>query len=236
MFLYTISTITRAGNYCQERVGFDIIPSMELLGFCGISGCGKDTVGRYIEQQYGFTTVSFADSLKDCLSAIFGWDREMIEGRTPASRQWREEIDPWWAQRLGIEEFTPRFAMTNFGTDVMRNRFNDDIWIFNTERKLANISGPIAITDLRFPNEFELVRRLGGSIARIKRGRDPKWVAVAKAALSGDDLARHMLTTLGIHESEWAWLNEQTDAVLENHTGLSGLYEQVDAFIETQRA
>jgi hypothetical protein len=205
---------------------------MKLIGLVGLAGCGKDTVGQYIQDEYGFQTVSFADSLKDCLAAIFGWERKMLEGRTPESRKWREEVDTWWAERLGIPHFTPRFAMTNFGTDVMRKWFHDEIWILNTERKLMQIDGPVVITDLRFPNEFKMTRRLGGSIYRVMRGAEPKWRSVALDAARGDVIARERMTTVfRVHESEWLWMAEKPDAYIDNGSDLPALYSQVDRLI-----
>ncbi|PZR79386.1 MAG: hypothetical protein DI537_41165 [Stutzerimonas stutzeri] len=157
----------------------------------------------------------------------------MLEGRTSESRKWREEVDVWWADRLGIPNFTPRFAMTNFGTDVMRKWFHDEIWILNTERKLMQIDGPVVITDLRFPNEFKMTRRLGGSIYRVMRGTEPKWRSVAIEAARGDAIARErMKTVFCIHESEWLWMAEKPDAYIDNGSDLPALYSQVDRLIE----
>lgn len=205
---------------------------MKLFSLVGSAGCGKDTVGQYIEEKYGFRTISFADSLKDCLAVIFGWDRAMLEGRTPESRAWREQVDEWWADRLGIPGFTPRFAMTNFGTDVMRKWFHDEIWILNTERKLMASPAPAIITDCRFPNEAKMVRRLGGQIFRVMRGPEPKWKPVALQALAGDVIAiERMKTVFRVHESEWLWMGEQTDAVIDNGSDLPHLYAQIDRVI-----
>src|SRR4051812_11153513 len=113
----------------------------EVIGLVGFAGSGKDTVGQYLVEEHGFTSIAFADPLKDCLSAMFGWDREMLAGRTPNDRLWREQVDEWWANKLGIPHFTPRFAMQNIGTDVMRRTFHDQIWIINTEKRLLEAEG-----------------------------------------------------------------------------------------------
>jgi hypothetical protein len=210
---------------------------MKLITLCGLAGAGKDTVGQYLHDHYGYRTFSFADSLKDCLAVIFDWDRAMLEGRTPESRLWREEVDAWWASRLGIPHFTPRFAMTNFGTDVMRKWFHDDIWILNTERKFSNAEGPVVLTDGRFPNELKMTRKLGGTILRVRRGDDPAWQPIAVSALSGDAIAaERMRTVFRVHESEWLWMAEEPDHVLDNSTDLPALYRQIDRLIEKPSA
>ena len=139
----------------------------DILGICGFAGAGKDTVGQRLVENYGYTSIAFADPLKDALTAIFGWDRAMLSGRTPESRVWREQIDQWWANKLEIPHFSPRFAMQNFGTDVMRRTFHDQIWIINTEKRILDTDGPVVITDGRFANEIQMLRRLGGRIYRV---------------------------------------------------------------------
>lgn len=196
-----------------------------IIGLVGFAGCGKDTVGQHLVDTYGFTSLAFADPLKDCLSVIFGWDREMLAGRTPESRVWREQIDPWWAERLGIPHFSPRFAMQNFGTDVMRRVFHDEIWIINMERRLLDFDGPVVITDGRFANEIRLLRRLGGSVYRVRRGPEPVWMNIAVEANSGDQLARQRLNDVfKVHQSEWAWIGEALDGSIRNDGTLVDLY------------
>ena len=205
---------------------------MELITLVGLKGSGKDTVGQYFEQQHGYTTISFADSLKDCVAAIFGWDRTMMEGRTPKSRIWREENDTWWAERLGLEFFSPRVAMTSFGTDIMRKHFDDNIWLHNTERKIQEISGPVVITDTRFPNELEMIRNLGGKVFRVTRGRDPDWFELAQQATGHDAelrmCAAHELHALGIHESEWLLVGAIADHTLNNDMTIADLWMQCE--------
>lgn len=209
---------------------------MELIGLTGLAGSGKDTVGQYLNEKYGFNPISFADTLKDCLSLIFGWDRTKLEGRTPKDREWREQVDQWWAEKLNISHFTPRFAMTNFGTDTMRNHFHDQIWVLATERKIAEsgANSRIVITDVRFPNEMTLVRSLGGSVYRIKRGNEPLWGDVALAAIEGDQNAVVALKEVfKVHESEWLLYGEKPDAVIYNNSDLGSLYEQCDSLLST---
>ena len=68
-----------------------------IIGIAGFQGSGKDTIADYLQNIYGFKRDSFASTLKDAVAAVFGWNRELLEGRTTESRQWRETVDPWWA-------------------------------------------------------------------------------------------------------------------------------------------
>lgn len=58
-----------------------------ILGICGLIGSGKGTVADILVRDHNFTKVSFADKLKDGVSAIFNWDRDMLEGDNDDSRK-----------------------------------------------------------------------------------------------------------------------------------------------------
>ena len=62
-----------------------------LIGVVGLIGSGKGTVSDRLEQKHNFRKDSFAKSLKDAVSSMFNWDREMLEGKTDESRAWREK-------------------------------------------------------------------------------------------------------------------------------------------------
>ena len=100
---------------------------MTIIAICGFQGAGKDTLANILIEKYGFVKLSFAGSVKDVASCIFGWDREMLEGTTQESRKQREVIDEWWAKRLNIPHLTPRWVLQNFGTDLFRNHFHPEI-------------------------------------------------------------------------------------------------------------
>ncbi len=106
-----------------------------IIGVTGFIGSGKDTIADYLTTFHGFKRVSFAASLKDAVSAVFGWDRELLEGSTKSSREWREQKDVWWSERLKME-ITPRWVLQYWGTDVLRNHFHTDIWVASVENKL----------------------------------------------------------------------------------------------------
>jgi hypothetical protein len=53
-----------------------------IVGICGFIGSGKDTAADYLVNFHGFRRESFANTLKDAVSCVFGWDRTLLEGRT----------------------------------------------------------------------------------------------------------------------------------------------------------
>ena len=182
-----------------------------IIGVCGLIGAGKDTIADYLVNIHEFRRESFAGTLKDAVSAVFGWDRVMLEGRTRASREWREEPDAWWSERLG-QNITPRWVLQYWGTEVCRRGFHDDIWIASLEHKLQHSRDNVVISDCRFPNEIAAIRRAGGHVVRVVRGPDPDWFSAATAHLK---LAQPLPDGLP-HASEWAWVGTDFDAVLRS--------------------
>jgi hypothetical protein len=140
-----------------------------IIGVCGFIGSGKDTVADYLVNQYRFRRDSFASSLKDAVSAVFGWDRELLEGRTTAAREWREQTDAWWSDKLGMP-ITPRWVLQQWGTEVCRKAFHNDIWIISLENRLRQSTDNIVISDCRFPNEVSAIKNAGGKVIWVKRG------------------------------------------------------------------
>jgi len=199
-----------------------------LIGILGRIGSGKGTVADELVNTYGFRQDSFAATLKDATAALFNWDRAMLEGDTPESRIQREQVDLWWSEKLGIENFTPRLALQLIGTDVFRNHFHKDIWMLSV---MARYKGDenVVISDARFPNEVEAIREMGGRIIRVDRGEDPEWWEIAKKAAKGDKKAIVVMSMpqINIHASEWSWANEQADEVILNNGSLEELYGMV---------
>ena len=198
-----------------------------IIGICGFISSGKDTIADYLTNFHEFERESFASSLKDAISVIFGWDRQLLEGRTVHSRKWREKIDPWWADRLNIPNLTPRWILQHWGTEVCREHFHDDIWIASLENKLRNLGKNVVITDCRFPNEIKTIQQAGGKVVRVVRGIEPYWYKTALDAVNGDSSAIKIMSDEGIHASEWAWVGTDFDDVIDNSKSIDNLYNNV---------
>jgi len=202
-----------------------------IITISGWIGSGKDTVAQYLQSHYDYKSISFAASLKDAISNIFGWDRDLLEGRTVESRRWRECVDVWWADRLNIPHLTPRWILQYWGTEVCRQGFHDEIWIASLENKLRKHSHNVVISDARFPNELSVIKKLGGKSLRIVRGPDPDWYSLALKANSGHLESREQLQKQ-IHASEWSWIGHDFDYTLDNNKSLEYLYEQIDQIVK----
>ena len=207
-----------------------------IIGVCGFIGSGKDTVADYLVNFHEFRRESFANTLKDAVANVFGWDRTMLEGRTKQAREWREQVDLWWAQRLNMPDLTPRLMLQLWGTEVCRKGFHDDIWIASLENKLRSSQDNVVISDCRFPNEIKSIREQGGTIIWVQRGELPSWHIMAAKANSGDAVAAEKLKHLGVHASESSWVGTNLDYVTDNNGNLDQLYTQLNDLVQDLRA
>src|SRR5687767_11032990 len=134
---------------------------MSIIGVVGFLDSGKGTVGNILRDNYQFVPESFAKPLKDAASSIFGWNREMVEGATKESREWREKVDPYWSVVLNNPKFTPRLALQWLGTEAGRNVFGENLWTASCIRRCSG-KYHYVITDARFVNEIEAIKNAGG--------------------------------------------------------------------------
>ena len=207
-----------------------------IIGICGFIGSGKDTVADYLVNFHEFRRESFANTLKDAVAAVFGWDRTLLEGRTKEAREWREQVDPWWAERLAMPTLTPRWVLQYWGTEVCRKAFHDDIWIASLENKIRNSKDNVVISDCRFPNEIASIRSAGGTIVWVQRGDLPDWYDVAVAANQGHNYAVQDLKMRKIHASETAWVGTDFDVVVDNNGSIDDLYNQAKLIVSNEIA
>ena len=213
-----------------------------IIGICGFIGSGKDTIADYLVNIHQFKRESFANTLKDAVAQVFGWDRDMLEGRTRQSREWRERVDPWWAKRLNMPDLTPRWVLQYWGTEVCRRAFHDDIWIAALENKLRSSNDDIVISDCRFPNEIKSIKAAGGIVIRVVRGAEPEWYDAAVSANRGPNgnvswaLSRAKLERLKVHASESAWVGTKFDAEVDNNSSMDHLLNQINDLVLDLRA
>jgi adenylate kinase family enzyme len=176
----------------------------QIITISGPIGSGKDTIAQYLEEYHGFTKLSFAGPLKDAAAAVFGWDREMVEGTTAENRAKREAADSYWTQcledRLG-QEVTPRFILQWMGTELFRNHLHRNIWVLSMLKRVENYD-KVVITDARFLNELSAIRDIKGySVTQLNVWRKPSpwWEHFYKAS---DKAYRDLFKSGGFMEAE----------------------------------
>jgi len=208
-----------------------------IIGFVGFIGSGKDTAADYLVNYHQYRRDSFANELKDAVSVVFGWDRELLEGRTKQSREWRETVDEFWSKRLKMPKLTPRWILQYWGTEVLRKGFHDDMWVASLENRMRKTTDDIVITDVRFPNEIKAIHKAGGIVIRIKRGPEPEWYDDAISMNKGPSrnmswaLGKSRIEKLGIHASETAWVGSKIDIIVNNDDTVDDLYKQLEQII-----
>tara|TARA_B100001971_G_scaffold213640_1_gene247613 strand:- start:28 stop:627 length:600 start_codon:yes stop_codon:yes gene_type:complete len=186
-----------------------------LIGLVGPISSGKNTVAERLVTHHGYKRDSFAKSLKDAVSSMFNWDREMLEGNTESSRHWREQPDKFWSEKMG-KEVTPRWVLQYFGTEVMRQGMYDAIWV---DSVIGRYKGEkTVISDTRFQNEIKNIKAHGGVIVLVKRN----YIMPT----------REEMQKQGIHQSEWDWIGADFDYTINNTNGFEVLNANTDQFID----
>lgn len=153
-----------------------------VLVFFGLAGSGKDTAAApWVEQ--GATRISFADPLKAFCMQVFQWPHDMLWG--PSER--RSDPCPHGRRRPDGEPLTPRYALQTLGTEWGRGCYTD-VWLELGLRRIAEArtTGPVVVTDARFRNELDALRKIGATLIRIER---PGIEALAHA--SEQDIMRY---------------------------------------------
>lgn len=201
-----------------------------VVGFVGFIGSGKGAAGDILCDN-GYKKESFAKGVKDLTAQMFGWSRGLLEGDTEESRQWREQPDPFWSNRFD-RPFTPRETLQKMGTEVGRDVFHQDFWILQMESRMRFYDQPIVVTDVRFPNEIDWIRKVGGKVYEIQRGNPPNWYKILSATNPKDmDMRWGLMNDYDVHYSEWAWIGCKMDGVVKNNGTIEDLTKAIKSVI-----
>lgn len=211
---YTKTTIDEIDSWTHNNIGLEPSPhrlSLEpsaayllwkprIIGLCGKARSGKDTAANMLQTiKPTAGKVAFADPVRAGAKAMFGFTDEHLHGKL------KEVVIPRYGK-------SPRQIMQTLGTEWGRDTIHEDLWLLIAEEKIDAFveAGRWAIvTDVRFENEADFVRKKGGQIWHIHRGDAP---AVSK------------------HPSEAGvtFRADLGDIVIDNNGTLDDLFEQVD--------
>ena len=211
----------------------------KVIALMGNKGAGKDTVAHYIKKNAkGFNKVyimSFADALKDATSVIFNFDRKMLEGATPESRNWREEEIPYLSKVMRTK-VTPRYLLQVIGTNILRRYLYDGIWVDSVVNKIVSTANDcyntlFVITDCRFRNEIKALRELYlyhpciDSVEFVEIDRCNRDTYVYNWAYTHNTTSNPLLKLYcryklrHVHRSEWDWIGVVKDPILIYNVG-----------------
>jgi hypothetical protein len=178
---------------------------MKIVALGHRRAVGKDTAAECLIEK-GWMAISFADHLKRSLSKLYNIPIEYFHRRDLKD------------QRIPALNASPRDLMISFGTDT-RDR-DPDHWIRALHLSLldmvsdAGVPG-IVITDLRFPNELQYLRRLGATTIRIDRRDVEVSNDIADCALANepDESFDHIIDNCGSKEDLWERISGIADSI-----------------------
>lgn len=188
--------------------------SCKIIGFLGKKGHGKDTCADFLVSQYGYDKHAFATTIKDFLKLVFGLNDDQLYGNS------KEVIDPRW-------NVSPRTLMQFFGTTVFRDNINEimphiknNFWVECLKNRINTIAEEnrqigkdtlIAVSDVRFQNEADAIKSLGGIIIKINR-----------ESVQNED---NHLSEAGIDDVT------NFDYLIENNSTIDNMHKQIEYII-----
>lgn len=181
-----------------------------IIGLCGAKQSGKDTVGAYLVKKHGFEKRAFAYTLKKSFAALFGIPVGVLE-ELKNDPSVRLEFTRHRLKGFNVPEssLTIRELLQRYGTEAHRDVFGEDFWLDQTLPPGKYFSQNIVITDVRFNNEAERVRLMGGFVVNLIR------------PLSAKD----------VHASEEGIEPNIVDYEIENDGTIPSLFGKVDAMM-----
>jgi len=127
-----------------------------LIGITGRAGAGKNVVGTILNEHHQFTVSAFATPIKLVVAFMLGVDVSQWE-----DREWKEATLPVWNR-------SPRELAQTLGTEWGRRQVHENIWIDLALHVIA-ADKRACITDIRFRNEADIIRAMGGHIVHVHR-------------------------------------------------------------------
>jgi len=180
-----------------------LVPRVEMIGLSGWARNGKDTVAEHLIANYGYEQVSFAAPMKE---ALYRLNPKITINDVP-NLPVKLGVDLYGWDELKTHGPEIRGLLQRFGTEVGREMFGEDFWVDAAINSIPDGS-KVVVSDVRYPNEAEAVKKLGGQVWRVVR---PGYGAAND------------------HASEHALNDYNFDEVLENSGSVQALYELVDS-------
>lgn len=173
-------------GYVRAMTDRDEVPTASrLVGLIGKKRAGKDTFAKGLLER-GFERFAFADPLKEAALSL-----DPLIGRVPLPGTLAPIEDVrlsayveavGWEAAKEVPEI--RRTLQRFGVGI--RALDEGFWVRPLGRALEASSAPLVVTDVRFPNEADEIRRLGGRLVRIIRpGQESTDAHESETALDG---------------------------------------------------
>ena len=183
----------------------ELTPRVTVVGLAGYARSGKDTAADYLVEHYGYEKVSFSTPMKEAMYRL----NPRITVNELQNTALRVGIDVYGWE--GLKDRSPdiRGLLQRFGTEVGREMFGEDFWVDYALNSIVD-GTKVVIADVRYPNEANAIKALGGKVFRVERdGVGP-----------AND-----------HASENALEGYEFDGTLYNQGTIRGLYNDVETQI-----
>lgn len=167
----------------DSMIGKDI----KLIGLSGAIGAGKSAVGRHLFDSYGYKEVTFKKEfvIKILSSLGIEWGHQDYEMYINIfyDRELKDKPNEL------LNGKTPRQVMFSF-SDWARS-IDPYVFIKPVEQKIQKfiyqLEGRLVISDIKFDNEAEMIKRHGGLIWHIERKNNPFSVKTEHESEHGID-------------------------------------------------
>lgn len=223
-----------------------------IIAITGYAGSGKDTIGEYIQQKYNYKRFAFADMIKRLCSVTFNNDEEYYHNQDlklipmnfnfdyQAKQRWVKfltsdmKIDRQKASELfeiaykycsdGSEvnnrviTTTSRNVIQKIGEETLKKCYDYDIWLkFCPSGETFTV-----ITDMRFPDEYKLVKDLNGVVIKVTNtnNKQSKMNHVSESFIDNIN-ADYYIDNDGINIDN---LYKSVDNVLNNLEGIKNVH------------
>lgn len=179
-----------------------------IIGLSGKAGSGKDTVGDFMTE-YGYIPYAFADPIKQLAMSIDPWVRWGPEGGVEWTRLSNLINRAGWRHAKSFIDV--RSFLQDLGQGI--REYDETFWIDRLRDSLPE-GRDIVITDVRYPNEMNMIRMLGGQIWHIMRPDNETVVGEAAE-----------------HPSEMLHETFIPDVTIENVSTLHDLHSKVESLM-----
>lgn len=159
----------------------ELKPRVTVLGISGWARSGKDTAADYLVENHGYMKVSFSTPMKEAMYRL----NPRITVNEVVNTALRVGVDVYGWE--GLKERSPdiRGLLQRFGTEVGRDMFDEDFWVDYALNSIPD-GGKAVIADVRYPNEADAIKALGGKVYRVERdGVGPANEHASENALEG---------------------------------------------------
>lgn len=195
----------------------------KLIGLGGKLRAGKDEVAKHLANTHDYVVMGMSDRLNEALLKLNPIIPTTLA--TPENYMRYQQLHDAVGYVEAKKNPEVRRLLQALGTEVGREMIDQDVWVNMAVRTIEQHwadGNNVVITAIRFPNELEMVRRLGGVLTWVDRpdeGRTPE------GAQKGADEAQSAISG---HASENSVSSEDFDYVLSNDGTLEELFEKVD--------